>query len=57
MKEVLAKDQPLPFEVQKAPDPEPAPIPKPVVVEEPKEPTIIEKWKIWLSKLAKNVAE
>ena len=59
MKEVLAKDQPLPFEVQKAPDPEPAPIPepKPVVVEEPKEPTIIEKWKIWLSRLAKNVAE
>ena len=57
MKEVLAKEQPLPFEVEKAPEPEPAPIPEPVVVEEPKEPTIVEKWKSWLSRLAKNVAE
>jgi cell division protein FtsZ len=58
IKEVLAKEQPLPFEVEKAPEPEPAPIPEPVVVvEEPKEPTIIEKWKSWLNRLAKNVAE
>ena len=57
MKEVLAKEQLLPFEVEKAPEPEPAPIPKPVVVEEPKEPTIVEKWKSWLNRLAKNVAE
>ena len=57
MKEVLAKEQVLPFEVEKAPEPEPAPIPKPVVVEEPKEPTIVEKWKSWLNRLAKNVAE
>ena len=57
MKEVLAKEQELKFEVEKAPEPEPAPIPEPVVVEEPKEQTIIEKWKIWLGKLAKNVAE
>jgi len=57
MKEVLAKEQPLPFEVEKAPEPEPAPIPEPVVVEEPKEPTIIDKWKSWLNRLAKNVAE
>ena len=58
MKEVLAKEQVLPFEVEKAPEPEPAPIPVPEpIVEEPKEPTIIDKWKSWLSRLAKNVAE
>ena len=60
MKEVLAKEQVLPFEVEKAPEPEPAPVPEPepvVVVEEPHEPTIIDKWKGWLSRLAKNVAE
>ena len=57
MKEVLAKEQELKFEVEKAPEPEPAPKPEPVVVEESKEQTIIEKWKIWLGKLAKNVAE
>jgi cell division protein FtsZ len=57
MKEVLAKEQPLPFEVEKAPEPEPAPIPEPVVVEEPKESTIIDKWKNWLNRLAQNVAE
>ena len=57
MKEVLAKELPLPFEVEKAPEPEPAPIPEPVVVEEPQEPTIIDKWKSWLNRLAKNVAE
>ena len=59
MKEVLAKEQPLPFEVEKAPEPEPAPIPvsEAIVEEEPQEPTIIDKWKSWLSRLAKNVAE
>ena len=59
MKEVLAKEQLLPFEVEKAPEPEPAPIPvpEPIVEEEPQEPTIIDKWKSWLSRLAKNVAE
>ena len=57
MKEVLAKEQPLPFEVEKAPEPEPAPIPEPIVVEEIKEPTIIDKWKNWLNRLAQNVAE
>ena len=57
MKEVLAKEQPLPFEVEKAPEPEPAPVPEPVVVEEPKESTIIDKWKNWLNRLAQNVAE
>ncbi len=59
MKEVLAKEQVLPFEVEKAPEPEPAPIPvpEPIVEEEPQEPTIIDKWKSWLNRLAKNVAE
>ena len=59
MKEVLAKEQVLPFEVEKAPEPEPAPIPvpEPIVEDEPQEPTIIDKWKSWLSRLAKNVAE
>ena len=59
IKEVLAKEQVLPFEVEKAPEPEPAPIPvpEPIVEEEPQEPTIIDKWKSWLSRLAKNVAE
>ena len=59
MKEVLAKEQVLPFEVETAPEPEPAPIPvpEPIVEEEPQEPTIIDKWKSWLSRLAKNVAE
>ena len=57
MKEVLAKEQALPFEVEKAPEPEPAPIPEPIVVEEIKEPTIIDKWKNWLNRLAQNVAE
>ena len=59
MKEVLAKEQVLPFEVEKAPEPDPAPIPvsEPIVEEEPQEPTIIDKWKSWLSRLAKNVAE
>ena len=59
MKEVLAKEQPLPFEVEKAPEPEPAPVPEPepVVEEAPQEPTIIDKWKDWLNRLAKNVAE
>ena len=59
MKEALAKEQPLPFEVEKAPEPEPAPIPdpEPVVVEPTREPTIIDKWKSWLSKLAMNVTE
>ena len=57
MKEVLAKEQPLPFEVEKAPEPEPAPEQEPVEEEEPKEPTIIEKWKGWLNRLTQSIAE
>ena len=57
MKEVLAKEQPLPFEVEKAPEPEPAPEPAPVEEKEPEEPTIIEKWKGWLNRLTQSIAE
>jgi len=53
MKEVLAKEQPLPFEVEKAPEPEPAPVEE----EEPEEPTIIKKWKGWLNRLTQSIAE
>ena len=53
MKEVLAKEQPLPFEVEKAPEPEPAPVEE----EEPEEPTIIKKWKGWLNRLTHSIAE
>ena len=53
MKEVLAKEQPLPFEVEKAPEPEPAPVEE----EKPEEPTIIEKWKGWLNRLTQSIAE
>ena len=57
IKEVLAKEQPLPFAVEPAPVPEPAPEPVPVEEEEPKEPTIIEKWKGWLNRLTQSIAE
>ena len=57
IKEVLAKEQPLPFAVEPAPVPEPAPEPAPVEEEEPKEPTIIEKWKGWLNRLTQSIAE
>ena len=53
MKEVLAKEQPLPFEVEKAPEPEPAPVEE----EKPEEPTIIKKWKGWLNRLTQSIAE
>ena len=53
IKEVLAKEQPLPFEVEKAPEPEPAPVEE----EEPEEPTIIKKWKGWLNRLTQSIAE
>jgi cell division protein FtsZ len=57
IKEVLAKEQPLPFAVEPAPAPEPAPEPAPVEEEEPEEPTIIEKWKGWLNRLTQSIAE
>ena len=62
IKEVLAKDQELPFEVESAEEPEPAPAP--VVEQQPDmeteedsgQPAIIRRWKGWLNELMK-VAE
>ena len=49
----------IPFEVEQAPEPEPAPepAPEPEVIEEPHEPTTIEKLKAWLNGFMKEVAE
>ena len=55
--------QPLPFEVEPAPEPEPAVEPEPVDESEPDEPDdgedmpILKKWKIWLDNLVKGVVE
>ena len=46
--------QELPFEVEPAPEPEPAVVPEP---EEEKEPTILDKWKVWLNGLMSVVTE
>ena len=46
--------QELPFEVEPAPEPEPAVVPEP---EEEKEPTILDKWKMWLNGLMSVVTE
>ena len=46
--------QPLPFEVEPAPEPEPAVVLEP---EEEKEPTILDKWKVWLNNLMSVVTE
>ena len=62
IKEVLAKDQELPFKVESAEEPEPAPAP--VVERQPDveteedsgQPAIIRRWKGWLNELMK-VAE
>ena len=62
IKEMLAKDQELPFEVESAEEPEPAPAP--VVEQQPDveteedsgQPAIIRRWKGWLNELMK-VAE
>jgi len=60
--EVLSPE--LPFEVEPAKAPEPvvtvqAPVEEPEEerVEEPKQPTIIEKWRVWLNELMKDVTE
>jgi cell division protein FtsZ len=68
VKEVLAVDQKLPFEVEVKPEPEPAvkveehkqvEEPKPVVEEdeEVQQPTIIDKWKTWLNGFMKEMTE
>ena len=51
--------QELPFEVDPAPEPEPAvvPEPEPEKEEEQEEPTILEKWKKWLTDLMNVVTE
>ena len=57
IKPTMAKvitQQPLPFEVEPAPEPEPAVVPEP---EEEKEPTILDKWKVWLNNLMSVVTE
>ena len=52
-----AIQQELHFEVEPAPEPEPAePEPEPDE-EEKEEPTMLDKWKVWLSNLIKDVAE
>jgi cell division protein FtsZ len=54
--------QELPFEVDSAPDPEPAVVTDPEPEEdeeqeEPTEPTILDKWKKWLTDLMNVVTE
>ncbi len=66
VKEVLAVDQKLPFEVEVKPEPEPAvKVEEPKKAEEPvvedeveeKQPTIIDKWKTWLNGFMKEMTE
>ena len=57
VKPTMAKvitQQELPFEVEPAPEPEPAVVPEP---EDEKEPTILDKWKVWLNGLMSVVTE
>ena len=67
---IIGKEQELDFEVEEAKDPEPAVEPEPIVeeqpvviepeaepIEEPKQQTIVEKWKGWLNSLMKDVME
>ena len=55
--------QELTFEVEPVKEPEPAtpePKPEPEPVDEPdggKEPTMLDKWKVWLSRFMKDVTE
>ena len=73
MGKIIGKEQELEFKVEEAKDPEPAKEPEPVVEagasneapivdvddvkEEPKQPSIVEKWKEWLNSLIKDVME
>jgi len=70
MGKVIAKEQELEFKVEEAQEPEPAVEPEPIVeeqpvviepeaepIEEPKQQTIVEKWKGWLNSLIKDVIE
>ena len=70
MGKIIGKEQKLDFKVEEAKDPEPAVEPEPIVeeqptviepeaepIEEPKQLTIVEKWKGWLNSLMKDVME
>ena len=70
MGKIIGKEQELDFKVEEAKDPEPAVEPEPIVeeqttdiepeaepIEEPKQQTIVEKWKGWLNSLMKDVME
>ena len=70
MGKIIGKEQKLDFKVEEAKDPEPAVELEPIVeeqptdiepeaepIEEPKQQTIVEKWKGWLNSLMKDVME
>ena len=70
MGKIIGKEQELDFEVEEAKEPEPAVEPEPIIeeqpavvepeaepIEEPKQQTIVEKWKGWLNGLMKDVME
>ena len=70
MGKIIGKEQKLDFKVEEAKDPEPAVEPEPIVeeqptdiepeaepIDEPKQQTIVEKWKGWLNSLMKDVME
>ena len=70
MGKIIGKEQELDFKVEEAKDPEPAVEPEPIFeeqnpdvepeaepIEEPKQQTIVEKWKGWLNSLMKDVME
>jgi cell division protein FtsZ len=70
MGKIIGKEQKLDFKVEEAKDPEPAVEPEPIVeeqptviepeaepIEEPRQQTIVEKWKGWLNSLMKDVME
>ena len=60
--QVIATQQVIEFKIEPAPEPEPAVIPKPEPKkeeeeEEEREPTMISKWKAWLTDLMNGVTE
>ena len=61
-REVITKEPELPFEVDSAPEPEPAPVPEPDPGPDPEpepkgEPTALDRLKMWLANMLKDVAE
>ena len=55
--QVIATQQEIDFKVEQAPEPEPAVTPEPEEEEEEREPTILDKWKKWLTDLMNGVTE